>query len=138
MVYLNASGNPVIPEQAVPVVMTVDFDGLEHGWHGGGREDRLGRHCLVGKRLEDTGVDIDRSDDEFGRFPTTEIRNVVEVDVSFERFPDLVFARLELAMALATMVDRVALDISVDGELSFVPSISLRPENDVTATVHRL
>lgn len=48
------------------------------------------------------------------------------------------FARLELTMALATMVDRITLDVSIDGELSFVPSISLRPENDVTASVRRI
>jgi len=45
------------------------------------------------------------------------------------------FARLELALALATMVDRVNLDVAVDGPLTFRPSISLRPETDVTATV---
>jgi cytochrome P450 len=48
------------------------------------------------------------------------------------------FARLELALALATMVDRVALDVSVDGPLTFTPSLSLRPENDVEATVNRV
>jgi len=47
------------------------------------------------------------------------------------------FARLELALALATMARRVDLDVSVDGPLTFTPSISLRPENDVTATVRR-
>ena len=47
------------------------------------------------------------------------------------------FARLELVLALATMVERVELDVAVDGPLTFTPSISLRPENDVTATVHR-
>ncbi|WP_436927396.1 cytochrome P450 [Halosimplex amylolyticum] len=45
------------------------------------------------------------------------------------------FARLELVIALATMVDRVDLDVSVDGPLTFTPSLSLRPENDVRATV---
>lgn len=48
------------------------------------------------------------------------------------------FARLELVLALATMVDRVDLDVAVDGPLTFTPTISLRPENDVTATVRRL
>jgi len=47
------------------------------------------------------------------------------------------FARLELALALATMVDRVDLDVSVDGPLTFTPSLSLRPENDVEATIRR-
>jgi len=45
------------------------------------------------------------------------------------------FARLELVVALATMVTRVDLDVSVDGELTFAPSLSLRPETDITATV---
>lgn len=45
------------------------------------------------------------------------------------------FARLELALALATMVQRVDLDVTVDGELTFVPSLSLRPATDVTARV---
>jgi len=48
------------------------------------------------------------------------------------------FARLELTLALATMVQRVILDVSVDGPLTFTPSISLRPENDISATVHRV
>jgi len=47
------------------------------------------------------------------------------------------FARLELTLALVTMVQRVALDVSVDGPLTFTPSISLRPENDISATVRR-
>ncbi|MBX0303832.1 cytochrome P450 [Haloarcula salinisoli] len=47
------------------------------------------------------------------------------------------FARRELTLALATMVGRVALDVEVDGPLTFTPSLSLRPEQDITATVHR-
>ncbi|WP_436909754.1 cytochrome P450 [Halosimplex marinum] len=47
------------------------------------------------------------------------------------------FARLELVVALATMADRVDLDVSVDGDLTFTPSLSLRPDNDVYATVRR-
>lgn len=45
------------------------------------------------------------------------------------------FARLEPTMALATMVSRVELDISVDGPLTFAPSLSLRPETELRATV---
>ena len=47
------------------------------------------------------------------------------------------FARLELVTALATMVDRVELDVSVAGPLTFTPSLSLRPETDIAATVER-
>lgn len=45
------------------------------------------------------------------------------------------FARLELVLGLATMVHRVDLDVSVDGQLTFTPSLSLRPETDIEATV---
>ncbi len=48
------------------------------------------------------------------------------------------FARLELVLALATMVDRVDLDVSVDEPLTFTPSLSLRPESDVFATVREV
>jgi cytochrome P450 len=48
------------------------------------------------------------------------------------------FARLELALALATIVGRVDLDVSVGGPLTFAPSLSLRPETDIEATVRRL
>jgi len=48
------------------------------------------------------------------------------------------FARLELALALATMVGRIDLDVSLGGPLTFAPSISLRPETDIEATVRRL
>jgi len=47
------------------------------------------------------------------------------------------FARLELVLALATMVDRVDLDVDLAGPLTFAPSLSLRPETDVEATVRR-
>jgi cytochrome P450 len=47
------------------------------------------------------------------------------------------FARLELVLALATMVGRVDLDVSVAEPLTFTPSLSLRPETDVKATVRR-
>lgn len=46
------------------------------------------------------------------------------------------FARLELLLALATMVGRVELDVSIDEPLTFMPALSLRPETDITATVH--
>lgn len=45
------------------------------------------------------------------------------------------FARLELVMALATMVPRVDLDVSVAAPLTFTPSLSLRPETDIRAVV---
>ena len=44
------------------------------------------------------------------------------------------FARLELTMALATMVARVDLAVTADGPLSFRPSLSLRPTVDIEAT----
>ncbi len=47
------------------------------------------------------------------------------------------FARLELVLALATMVGRVELDVSTAGPLTFAPSLSLRPETNVHATVRR-
>jgi len=47
------------------------------------------------------------------------------------------FARRELTLALATTVGRVDLDVSVDGPLTFAPSIQLRPETDIEATVRR-
>lgn len=48
------------------------------------------------------------------------------------------FARLELTLALATMVGRVDLDVTADGPLTFVPSIQLRPETEITAEVRCL
>lgn len=48
------------------------------------------------------------------------------------------FARLELTMALATMVDRVVLDVNTDGPLAFQPSLTLRPTVEIEAIVtHR-
>lgn len=47
------------------------------------------------------------------------------------------FASLELRPALATMIGRTNLDVSIDKPLSFTPSVSSRPETDVTATVRR-
>lgn len=48
------------------------------------------------------------------------------------------FARLELTMALATMVDRAVLDVSTDGPLAFQPSLTLRPTVEIEANVtHR-
>ena len=48
------------------------------------------------------------------------------------------FARLELVMALATMVSRVKFDVSVAEPLTFTPSLSLRPEQEINATIQRL
>jgi cytochrome P450 len=48
------------------------------------------------------------------------------------------FARLELALALATMVSRADLAVETAGPLSFAPSLSLRPETDVEAVVRRV
>lgn len=48
------------------------------------------------------------------------------------------FARLELHLALATMVGRVELDVSTEDPLSLAPTLSLRPETELTAIVrHR-
>lgn len=45
------------------------------------------------------------------------------------------FAWLELHLALAAMVGRVELDVSVEKPLSFAPTLSLRPETELSATV---
>lgn len=45
------------------------------------------------------------------------------------------FARTELLLALATMVDRVDVDVTVEAPLTFTPSVSLRPETDLSAVV---
>ncbi|WIV66431.1 cytochrome P450 [Natrialbaceae archaeon AArc-T1-2] len=45
------------------------------------------------------------------------------------------FARLELVLALATMVDRADLDLEVDEPLTFRSSLQLRIETDITASV---
>lgn len=47
------------------------------------------------------------------------------------------FARQELVVALATILDRVALEVALDGPLRFEPSIQLRPSTELTATVRR-
>ncbi|ELZ81932.1 cytochrome P450 [Haloferax elongans ATCC BAA-1513] len=47
------------------------------------------------------------------------------------------FARTELTLILATILDRVELDVSMDGPLTFTPSLQLRPETDIEATVKR-
>jgi cytochrome P450 len=47
------------------------------------------------------------------------------------------FARRELTLVLATMVGRVELDVSADGPLRFTPSLQLRPETGIEATVTR-
>lgn len=48
------------------------------------------------------------------------------------------FARLELYLALTTIIGHVELDVSVAEPLSFAPTLSLRPESQITATVrHR-
>jgi len=47
------------------------------------------------------------------------------------------FARQELRLALATILDRVELDVAADGPLRFEPSIQLRPSTELTATVGR-
>jgi cytochrome P450 len=47
------------------------------------------------------------------------------------------FARQELTLVMATMLGKVDLDVSVDGQLSFTPSLQLRPEPDIEATVNR-
>ncbi|MFB9807364.1 cytochrome P450 [Haladaptatus pallidirubidus] len=47
------------------------------------------------------------------------------------------FARLELVVSLATMVHHVDLDVSVTEPLTFAPKISLQPEADIGAIVHK-
>ena len=48
------------------------------------------------------------------------------------------FARLELALVLATLVGHLELDVSVEEPLTFTPSLTLRPEVEMLATVrHR-
>ena len=47
------------------------------------------------------------------------------------------FARQELALALVTILGRVELDVSMDGPLTFTPSLQLRPESDIEAIVNR-
>ncbi len=47
------------------------------------------------------------------------------------------FARQELTLVVATILGEVELDVTVDEPLKFTPSLQLRPESDITATVHR-
>lgn len=47
-------------------------------------------------------------------------------------------ARVELALGLATMAGRVSLSVDRDEPLSLVPSLTLRPEGEVSATVRVL
>ncbi|WP_458210101.1 cytochrome P450 [Haladaptatus sp. NG-SE-30] len=47
------------------------------------------------------------------------------------------FARLELTMALATMVSRVNLKVRAEGPLTFRPSLTLRPTVDIEASASR-
>jgi len=47
------------------------------------------------------------------------------------------FSRVILALSLATMAGRVKLNTSVDGPLELKPSLTLKPTNDITATVRR-
>ncbi|QIO23226.1 cytochrome P450 [Haloarcula sp. JP-L23] len=46
-------------------------------------------------------------------------------------------ARQEMVIALAEMVGRVDLDVSVDGDIEFKPSMTLRPATEHVATVKR-
>ena len=47
------------------------------------------------------------------------------------------FARLELALVLSTLVGHLELDVSVAEPLTFTPSLTLRPEVEMLATVQR-
>jgi len=47
------------------------------------------------------------------------------------------FARYELVLAVATIIDRVELELNAPDSLSFVPSIQLRPESDIRAVVRQ-
>lgn len=47
------------------------------------------------------------------------------------------FVKQELTLVVATMLDTVELDVSVDGPLTFTPSLQLRPEPAIEATVTR-
>jgi cytochrome P450 len=47
------------------------------------------------------------------------------------------FARQELTLVLATILAEVKLDVSMDAPLTFTPSLQLRPEPDIEATVTR-
>jgi len=47
------------------------------------------------------------------------------------------FARRELTLALATMVGRLDIDVEPAGPLTFTPSIQLRPDTELKASVSR-
>lgn len=48
------------------------------------------------------------------------------------------FAHQELTLVVATILDELTLDVSVDGPLTVTPSLQLRPEPRIEATViHR-
>jgi len=47
------------------------------------------------------------------------------------------FARQELTLVLATILDEMDLHVTIDGPVSFTPSLQLRPEQDIEATVDR-
>jgi cytochrome P450 len=47
------------------------------------------------------------------------------------------FARQELTLILATMLTEVDLDVTMKGQLTFTPSLQLRPEPDIEAIVKR-
>ncbi|MFC6875452.1 cytochrome P450 [Halobellus marinus] len=47
------------------------------------------------------------------------------------------FARQELTLMLATMVGRVDLDVVADDQLTFIPSVQLRPATNINAEVRR-
>jgi len=51
--------------------------------------------------------------------------------------PGMHFARQEMILTLATMVQQVDLAVEIEGELTFTPSMTLRPATDITATVRR-
>jgi cytochrome P450 len=45
------------------------------------------------------------------------------------------FARQELTLVVATMLGEVELDVAMEGPLTFTPSLQLRPETEIRATV---
>lgn len=45
------------------------------------------------------------------------------------------FARQELTLMVATILGEVELDVTMEGPLTFTPSLQLRPETDIRATV---
>jgi cytochrome P450 len=47
------------------------------------------------------------------------------------------FARQELTLVLMTILSEIELSVTIDGTLTFTPSLQLRPEPDIHATVIR-